>query len=91
LNGQLFEITLDLPSWVVFSEVNYPGWKAWVDNNPCRIQTSNYLFCGLFIPAGKHSVRFSFEPAWFRFLAFAGLLWLVTTTVLGGILKPSKR
>ena len=79
LNAQTFKINLDAPSWVVFSEVNYPGWKAWVDETPTVILTSNYLFRGLFVLAGTHQVSFRFEPAWYPFLFFALGFWLLVT------------
>jgi hypothetical protein len=84
LNNQAFEIKLDSNSLVVFAEVNYPGWKAWVDAKPAEIVTSNYLFRGLFVHSGIHQVTFRFEPAWYPLLFFAMGLWLLVTLFFWG-------
>lgn len=77
INRQVFTLSLDHPNWVVFSEPNYPGWKAWVDQVPTEIVTSNHLYRGLFVPGGEHEVLFSYQPTWFRLGAFGLLVWLV--------------
>lgn len=77
INQEIFSVSLNRPSWVVFADPNYPGWHAWVDQNPTPITTSNHLFRGLAIPAGEHQVRFSYQPTWFRLGAFGVLIWLM--------------
>ena len=48
----------------VMSEVYYSaGWKAFIDGNPTDYTKVNYILRGLYIPAGKHSIEFRFEPA----------------------------
>jgi len=88
LNEQIFKISLGSPSWLVFSEINYPGWKAWVDQTPCKIMTSDYLFRGIFVPEGKHLVRFRFEPPWFKPINFGFCLWLIGTIIFFCRFKP---
>ena len=82
LNEQVFETKLDRAGWVVFSEVAFPGWKAWVDHKAQPLFTANYLFRGLFIPGGTHEIRFQFKPWWYP-MVFAGLgFWLLLTFLL---------
>ena len=46
----------------VFSEIFYKDWNAYIDDNKTEILKVNYVLRGLVIPAGKHTIRFKFEP-----------------------------
>lgn len=49
--------------FAVFSEVYYPkGWKITIDGAPAEMTEVNYTLRGLNIPAGNHTIEFSFEP-----------------------------
>jgi hypothetical protein len=50
------------PSFLVTSEVQYPGWHAWIDGSEVPIFMTNGAFRGLVIPVGDHLVRFRFMP-----------------------------
>jgi hypothetical protein len=78
VNGQSFHVRLDQDSWVVFSEVMFPGWKAQVDGKPSEIFTGNEAFRTLLIPAGDHLVSFQYQPAWAQPLLLGLILWLLS-------------
>lgn len=47
----------------VFSEIYFPwGWNATIDGEPAEIGRVNYVLRALRIPAGSHTITFSFEP-----------------------------
>ena len=47
----------------VFSEVFFPwGWEATIDGKPAEIARVNYVLRALRIPAGRHTVEFTFAP-----------------------------
>ncbi len=54
------------PALLILSDVNYPGWQAWVDGKSTPIVQTNYVQRGVPVPAGKHIVRFEFHPFSFR-------------------------
>ena len=77
-NSESFRVHLDRDSWVVFSEVMFPGWKAQVDGKPSDIFTGNYAFRTLLIPAGDHLVSFQYQPAWSQPMLLGLILWLLS-------------
>ena len=60
------EITIETesthPGYLFLSEVFYPGWKAFVNEQPKRVLRGNYLFRVVEIPAGTNKVVLVFEP-----------------------------
>lgn len=75
LDSQDFELQLSRNSWVVFSEMAFPGWKAWIDGQPTEIHTANDAFRAVFVHAGQHQVQFKYEPVWFYPLLGLFFLW----------------
>jgi len=58
-----YESNANGPQFAVFSEIYYPlGWNAYVDGKKTDYVNANYILRGLSIPAGKHAIKFVFEP-----------------------------
>lgn len=51
---------------LVLSEVYYPAWKAYVDGEPVSLYRTNYLFRGVPIPEGEHTVELRYESSSLR-------------------------
>jgi hypothetical protein len=49
-------------SLLVLSETYYPGWKAWLDDQPAQIYPTDVALRGVIVPAGEHRVRMEFRP-----------------------------
>jgi len=54
------------PGFLILSEINYPGWQAFVDGAKKSIVTGNYLFRAVPLDKGRHEIRFIFSPLSFR-------------------------
>jgi len=50
------------PTFLVLSDVNYPGWKATIDGVPIRIFQTDYVLRGVMVPSGGHIIMFEFKP-----------------------------
>ncbi len=49
-------------SLLVLSETYYPGWKAWIDEQPTAIHSVDIAMRGVVVPAGAHQLRMEFHP-----------------------------
>lgn len=49
-------------SFLVLSDSYYPGWKATVDSKTTKIYPANLNERGVVVPAGRHTVRLSYQP-----------------------------
>jgi hypothetical protein len=62
----IVDVKLNAPGFLVMSEINYPGWKAYVNGKEVSILTGNYIFRVLPLPKGHHDVLLKFDPDSFR-------------------------
>ena len=47
---------------LMLTDSNYPGWNAYLDGRRTPMLSANYLFRGVLVPAGAHTVEFRYEP-----------------------------
>lgn len=76
------------PSFLVLSDVYYPGWKAFINGVKTHIFQTNYVLRGVFIPAGNHIVHFEFKP---KSLAYGAGISAGSTLLLITILLITTR
>ena len=77
VNDLSFRVAVGGPSVLVVSDTNVEGWRAFVDGVEQPIFRANYLFRGLILESGEHSVRFVFRPP-----GWAAALWLAGVGLL---------
>jgi len=81
VDSQVFNVQLNKNSLVTFSDMVYPGWKAFVDGQPVEIYTANNAFRALFMTAGNHEVEFKYQPAWLYPLIVFLILWVISAFI----------
>ena len=64
------------PSFLLDSDIYYPGWNVYIDGKQSKIFRADYLFRGVIIPAGNHTIRFAYQP-----ISLTIGLWLFFITV----------
>jgi len=52
-------------SLLILSQTYYPGWQAYLNNQPVPLYRVNVVQQGVIIPAGYHEVELRFEPSSF--------------------------
>ncbi|HEX2831526.1 MAG TPA: YfhO family protein [Thermoanaerobaculia bacterium] len=66
LGGEyVFDAEMQRAGWVVISDCAWKGWKATIDGARMPPRRANAAFLGLFVPAGRHTVRVVYRPASF--------------------------
>jgi hypothetical protein len=48
--------------WLVVSDLYYPGWKVWVDDQSENLLQVDYLFRGIEVREGEHTIRMVYRP-----------------------------
>ncbi|WP_254561750.1 YfhO family protein [Dyadobacter diqingensis] len=64
-NELIYESNAKNEGLAVFSEIYYnvrDEWKVTIDGKPADMLRANYVLRALRIPAGKHTIKFRFEP-----------------------------
>lgn len=60
------DMNVDVPGreggFLASTERYAPGWKAWIDGIPQEVVKTNLYFRGIFVPPGRHFVRWTYEP-----------------------------
>jgi hypothetical protein len=72
------------PKTIVYNDSYTTSWKAYLDGSPVELLRANQAFKGVKVPAGEHTVEFSYHPpggTWVYIAAtgalFIFLLWTV--------------
>lgn len=73
-NRKAFVVTADAPGWLMVSQTWYPGWVAKVDGKRTALLHANYLFVGVEVPSGQHTVELVYQPNSFVFGVLLSIL-----------------
>src|SRR5262249_3527449 len=89
LNRVTLDAEASIPSILLVSQTFYPGWEAYVDNQPAAIFRADYTLTGLALASGRHHVELRFRPASVRIgIAITGM---TVSGILTGALVSARR
>ena len=89
LNSMALDLTTPKDGFLVFSEIYYPGWNAYIDGTRQTIFRANWNQRVIPVRAGAHTVEMRFESG-----PFIHGMWITLATLafcLGGIVVSSVR
>jgi hypothetical protein len=78
---------VDRHCYLFVSDVDYPGWRAYLDGTEVELLRANYAFRAVELNPGSHLVRMEYVPLYFRI----GLLFSITGWGLVGLVMSSRR
>lgn len=58
-------VNSEVGKWLIVSNANVDGWKAYVDNKEARIYSANYILQGIYVPKGDHVVELIYKTTWY--------------------------
>ncbi len=76
---------------LTIATTNFPGWHAVLDGKQAKIIKSNFLFIGIEIPPGNHSLRLTYRPTSFAYGMIVSTLTLAVLIVITLISVLSSR
>jgi Bacterial membrane protein YfhO len=103
LSGQKTQVTKYTPdevdidfvapanSFLVASEVWYPGWKAYIDGKKSEVYRTDYVLRGVPVPKGQHKLVFKFSPWTYNLGVVISLLSLAYLALVIFINRRRKR
>ena len=76
------------PSTLIAADSYYPGWRAFVDSRPARIDAAEIAFRAVAVPAGRHTVEMRFVPV--TLYVSAGISILAWLGIAGVFARASR-
>jgi hypothetical protein len=76
---QRVDVRADRPGLLVVTDAWAPGWQARVDGRRVDVRRVDYLFRGVPVAAGRHTVEFAYRPLSWR------VGWIVSLLALCGL------
>jgi len=75
------DVDTDREAILWLSEIWYPAWKASVNGKKTTVHRANYSFRAITVPAGKSTVVFRYDSAYFNIGAWISVLTLIAALV----------
>lgn len=84
LNSQkILSVESQKPGFLFIADGYYPGWSAFVDKRLVPIYRADFAFQAVFVPEGKHTVSFIYNPLSVK---IGVIITLVSVLISGGLL-----
>jgi hypothetical protein len=76
------------PRFMVLSVMYFPGWRAYLDGVEIPIYRANYLFRGVVVPAGQHTLVYAYRPT---SVLVGAAISLLALAIAAGLLIVKRR
>ena len=84
LNRVTMTVVMQKAGFVVLADSYYPGWQATIDGVTTAVYRANSILRAVYVPAGQHTINYTFRPPDFLLGALiSGLTLLVALLILG--------
>jgi hypothetical protein len=70
------------PAVLLLNDHTGESWKVWIDQKPGTVLRCNYIMQGVFVPPGRHTIEFRFQPP--QKILYTSLTAFVVGILLGG-------
>jgi hypothetical protein len=70
---------------LVLTDLDYPGWRVWIDGRRREIVKTNAIFRGVWLEPGRHTVEFRFVPVTFWLGVALALAAVAGTVAIAGV------
>jgi len=85
-------VNSDEPRWMVIRESWMPGWHARIDGNEVPVACADYLFMGIPIPEGEHTIELIYlTPGLLDGALVSGISWAILLIVLVSLFLVRKK
>ncbi len=78
-------------SFLVLTDVYYPGWNAYINGNISDMYRTDFAFRGLEVPKGENRIEFKYEPVSFRLGSYIAIIGFVGAVVVGYFLRSKSK
>jgi hypothetical protein len=79
------DVRTESAAYLLLTDTWFPGWRARVDGGDATVWRADYAFRAVWVPPGRHTVEFRYEPRSFRWgLAVSCLGALATLGIFAG-------
>jgi hypothetical protein len=82
-------------NFLFISEIYYPaGWKAYIDGKETEIFKTNYVFRGIIVPEGEHTIELKFKSEAFatgKTISIAGNIIVFLLLIAGFVLQNRRK
>jgi uncharacterized membrane protein YfhO len=78
----ILEADAKTPAVLLLNNHSGDYWNVWIDQKPGVVLRCNYIMQGVFVPSGRHTIEFRYQPP--QKLLFVSLAGFVLGLVLGG-------
>ncbi len=82
VNTITIDVTTEKPGQLILTDLAYPGWKVFIDDQPATPLVIDEMFRGVDLPAGTHRVQWQYRP---RSVWWGAVISLITLLLLAAI------